>query len=373
MSSGIKDYYEILGVEKGCSQEEIRRAFRAKARECHPDVCPDGDGEERFKQVNEAYEVLSDPRKREVYDRFGTADPRVARAGGFGDVPFEDIFGMGMEDVFSMFFGGAAGGRRQVRLHGRDMSASVTVTLEEVATGVEKELEYTRDAPCEACSSRGTVDGSVVTCPDCQGTGRKRVVRQTFLGSMQTVTACERCGAVGQVVDKPCKDCGGNGRLRRRERTSVSVPAGARDGSSVAKPGLGEAGLRGAPAGDLVVGVRVAQHEFLLRDGADLHVRVRIPFVRAALGGGVSVQGLYQGEEEVKVPAGTQSGDTVRVKNRGLPRASGGGYGSLHVHFVVETPEKLDREQRRLLEEYERTLGDDEVRRDRVREWLQDR
>ncbi len=372
MSSGIKDYYQLLDVEKGCSEEDIRRAFRGKARECHPDVCPDGDGEERFKQINEAYEVLSDPRKREVYDRFGTTDPRVGRSGGFGDVPFEDIFGMGMEDVFSMFFGGG-GGRRQVRLHGRDMTASVTVTLEEVATGVEKELEYTREAPCAACESKGTVDGSVVTCPDCQGAGRRRVVRQTVLGSMQTVTACERCGSLGQVVDKPCRECGGTGRLRMRERVSITVPPGVRDGAPIALGGRGEAGLRGAQAGDLVVGVRVAQHEHLLRDGADLHVRIRIPFVRAALGGAVRVQGLYQGEEEVEVPAGTQSGDTVRIKNRGLPRASGGGYGSLHVHVVVETPEKLSGEQKRLLEEYERTLGDDPVRRDRVREWLGDR
>ncbi len=384
MSSSIKDYYAILGVEKGCSQEQVKRAFRKKARECHPDVNSDHDSEERFKKVNEAYEVLSDPRKREVYDRFGTADPRAGGfggggfgGGGFEGVPFEDIFGMGMDDVFSMFFGGVAGGggrRGTARSEGRDMTTQVTVTLEEVATGTTKTVEYTRDAPCEECDGRGTVDGSVETCPDCGGGGRVRQVRNTFLGAMQTVTTCGRCGGAGQAVTDPCGACGGDGRTRRRETAEVEVQEGVRDGATVRVPGKGEAGLRGAGAGDLVVGVRVAPHEYLFRDKDDLHVQVRVSALTAMLGGTLEVEGLYEGTEALQVPAGTQHGDTVRIKKRGLPRTGRGGHGDLIVHLAVETPERLSRKEKKLLEELRDSVGEERVvERDPVRRWLGDR
>jgi len=372
VSSSIKDYYAILEVDRDCTQEDLKKAFRKKARECHPDVCEDADGEERFKDVNEAYEVLSDSSKRDVYDRFGTTDPRRAGVGGMGDVPYEDIFGMGMEDVFSMFFGGVRGGTTaRVQRTGRDMTGQVVVTLEEIATGIQKGLEYTRSAPCGKCGGAGTESGTVTSCTDCGGSGRRRVVRNTILGAMQTVTTCQTCAGVGETVTEPCSECNGEGRVRQRENLGVDVPKGGRDGQVIRVPDVGEAGLRGAPSGDLRVTVRVAGHTFLVRDGDDLHVSVRVPWVTAALGGIVRVQGLYQGDEEVEIPAGTQDGGVVKVKGRGLPRLGRTTYGNLLVHVSLKTPRKLNKEQKRLLEELSESLGlEGSTERERVRDWL---
>lgn len=372
MTQSIKDFYGVLGVEKDASADEIKKAFRAKARECHPDVCESDDGEERFKAVNEAYEVLSDPRKREVYDRFGTADPRAAGMGGFDGVPFEDIFGMGMEDVFGMFFGGGMGrgSRGPAPREGRDLAARMTVTLEEAATGVEKELEIGRDAPCDACDATGGSDGTVTKCPDCGGSGRRTVTRQTMLGAMRSVTPCAKCSETGEVVENACGECGGSGRRARRERVSVTVPAGIQDGMAVRVGGFGEAGVRGADGGDLIVTVRVAPHDRLFREGDDLHAQVRVPFATAAIGGKVRFAGLMF-EEEVEVPSGTQYGDVLRIKGRGMPRVRGNA-GDLYVHVAVDVPKRLKREERELVERLGRLRGDGEKPAlvDRISDWL---
>jgi molecular chaperone DnaJ len=373
MASGTKDYYELLGVARTASVEEIKKAFRRKARETHPDACDHDDAEERFKEINEAYEVLSDPEKRQVYDRFGTADPRRAGA-GYGD--FGDIFNAaGVEDLFSMFFGGvgATGTARAAAREGRDMAAQVTVTLLEAADGAAKEVRYTRDSPCEACEGTGAApDGKVVPCPDCGGTGQQRSSRRTFLGTFESLTPCPRCAATGTIAEPPCAACAGAGRVRRTETVSVDVPAGIVDGMQIRVPGAGEAGLRGARAGDLLVSVRVEPHEFLARDDDDLHCRAEISVALAALGGTVVVPGL-RGDVDVEVPAAAQYGDAVRVRGQGMPRLRNGHVGDLVVHLAVAVPKKLSKRQRELLRELGETLGDSTRERtplQRIRDWL---
>jgi molecular chaperone DnaJ len=363
-----KDYYAILGVSRDADAGRIKKAFRAKARECHPDASDAHDAEEQFKELNEAYEVLSDPEKRQVYDTYGTVDPRMAGAG------FEDVFSGGVEDLFSMFFGAAAAGGRgaRVRLEGRDMTASVTVTLQEAATGVEREIKYPRLGTCTTCSGGGAAEGgTAVTCPECGGTGEVQSTRRSFFGTIQTSGPCQRCGMTGVIIDRPCPTCGGEGRTRVTETATVEVPIGARDGATLRVRGLGEAGVRGATAGDLVVGVRVAPHSTLFRDGDDLHVRAHVSITQASLGATVGVAGLT-GPETLQVPPGTHEGDVVRVKRAGMPRTGSSVRGDLLVHMAVDVPRKLDKKQRKLLEELAGTLGDGkaEAAVDPVTEWL---
>lgn len=365
------DYYAVLGVSRDATQDEIKRAFRKKARETHPDVADDPDAEERFKLINEAYEVLSDEQRRANYDRYGTPDPR---AGGFGAdySGFGDFFGI--NDIFETFFGGVTGGMggRTVRTEGRDMSVQVTITLEEAATGVEREVPITRMGTCETCDATGAAPGgSVKACPDCGGTGQRRTVRRTILGVMQSLTPCDRCGATGHIVDPPCPSCGGSGRAQVTERVTVTIPAGISDGQTVRVPGVGEAGVRGARAGDLLVRIRIAEHEYLHREGDDLHVMAVINVAQAALGATIAVPGLA-GDETVEIPAGTQSGDVVRLRGRGMPGLRGG-RGDLHVHVRVEVPRKLDKRQRELLRELGESLGTGrggKSRLERIRDWL---
>lgn len=351
--SATKDYYDILGVERQATEDQIKKAFRRKARETHPDVAAGPDAEERFKEINEAYEVLSDSSKRANYDRFGTADPSTS---GYGGAETGDFFG-GFEDIFSVFMGGMGGGGAQrVRTEGRDMTAQVAVTLLEAAKGVEKVIDLTRDAPCPTCHASGAAPGGTSKpCPDCNGTGQRRTQRRTILGVMESSTPCQRCGATGTIVDPPCPECGGSGRSRQREKVTVSIPAGIADGMRVRVPDMGEAGLRGAPAGDLLVEVSVLVHEYLHREGDDLHAMMPLDIVQASLGTTLNVPGLF-GDEEVCVNAGVQNGDTVRVKGKGMPRLRGGA-GDLIVHLNVQVPRKLNKRQRELLGELAETFG----------------
>lgn len=372
MTAGTKDYYGILGVPKDASEADIKKAFRRRARETHPDVNGAADAEEQFKLINEAYDVLSDPGKRRMYDTYGTADPRAAGA-GVGDMG--DVFaGFGMEDLFSVFFGGASGfgGGRRVRLEGRDIVASVQITLEEAATGTEKEVVLNRLVPCDECSATGSVgDAGPETCPVCGGSGQKQTYRRTFLGTMTTMTPCDECGATGTVVGSPCPECQGQGRVPDREHVVVQVPAGIADGQQLRLRGLGEAGIRGAAAGDLIVTVRVAPHEYLHREGDDLHCRATISVAQAALGAELSVCGLGE-DNEVSIPAGSQHGDTVRLRGKGMPHVRGLRRGDLIVHVAVEVPRKLNRRQRELLEELGESLGDPERSSplQKLRDWL---
>lgn len=370
--SATRDYYEVLGVPREATADDIKKAFRGKAREVHPDTSDHENAEELFKELNEAYEVLSDPEKRSNYDRFGSADPYGGGAGGgYGD-PFGGG-GVGMGDLFSVIFDGVMNGqgRGSVRHEGRDMAAQVVISLEEAASGAAKRVNYTRTAPCSTCGGNGAAEGGTSqTCPDCSGTGQVVSHRKTFIGTFQSVQPCQRCGATGSVVEPPCPTCGGQGRHAAQESVSIDVPAGVQDGQRLFVEGMGEAGFRGAPSGDLLVTVRIKPHEYLHREGDDLHARANVPMTVAALGGEIEVPGLF-GPVPVKIAAAASNGDTVMAKGAGMPRQRGG-HGDLVVHINIVVPKKLTKEQRKLLEQLADAMGDSRSHKplDRVRDWL---
>ena len=362
-----KDLYEILGVSKDASESEIKKAFRRRARELHPDVNKAADAEDQFKELNEAYDVLSDPNQRAQYDRFGTI-PGAAGGGyggGSGYVDFDDLFGGGfggMGDIFSSFFGGQGGqGGRPARKEGRDMGVGLRITLEEVACGVEKEIVYDRLAPCPDCKGTGLGEnGKVVTCPECGGKGRVVSVQRTFLGDMQTATTCKKCNGTGSSIENPCPECEGQGRVPDRQRVTVKVPAGIRDGQQLRVGGFGEAGIQGAQAGDLIVTCRVQPHEFFERDGDDLHGRANISFIQAILGAEIEIDGIMPDEKvQVRIPAGCQNEQVVRVKGFGMPRLKSDIRGSMYVHVNVVIPEKITKKQRELLEKLADEMGEE--------------
>ena len=362
-----KDLYEILGVTKDASDSEIKKAFRRRARELHPDVNKAADAEDQFKELNEAYDVLSDPNKRAQYDRFGTI-PGAAGGGyggGSGYVDFDDLFGGGfggMGDIFSSFFGGQGGqGGRPARKEGRDMGVGLRITLEEVARGVEKEIVYDRLAPCPDCKGTGLGEnGKVVTCPECGGKGRVVSVQRTFLGDMQTATTCKKCNGTGSSIENPCPECEGQGRVPDRQRVTVKVPAGIRDGQQLRVGGFGEAGIQGAQAGDLIVTCRVQPHEFFERDGDDLHGRANISFIQAILGAEIEIDGIMPDEKvQVRIPAGCQNEQVVRVKGFGMPRLKSDIRGNMYVHVNVVIPEKITKKQRELLEKLADEMGEE--------------
>lgn len=370
MAAGTTDYYAVLGVERTATDDEIKKAFRRRARETHPDVNDSADAEERFKVINEAYDVLSDPAKRQMYDQYGTVDPRMASGPDLGDI----FGGFGMEDIFSAFFSGVYGQGQRVRFEGRDMVAHLSITLEEAATGVDKDLVVDRLAPCEACGSSGMgPDARSVACPDCGGTGQRRTQRRTFLGVMESVHGCETCAQTGRVIDRPCEECSGSGRVPDRQHVAVLVPAGVMDGMQLRLRGLGETGVRGAQAGDLIVTVHVKEHEFLHRDGDDLHCRTGVTITQAALGAELTACGLLE-PAKIHVPAGTQFGDVVRVRGEGMPRLRGSGKGDLIIHLAVEVPKKLSKRQKELLSELADELGDGKRERatplQKLKDWL---
>lgn len=361
-----KDYYQILGVDKGASESEIKKAFRKRARECHPDVNKSEGAEEQFKEINEAFDVLSDPQKREMYDRYGT----VEGMGGYGAqgsyVDFSDIFGggMGMEDILTSFFTGgmgAQGGGRKPRTRGRDMQIGLRITLEEAAQGCEKEIVYDRLAPCEDCKSTGVSEGGeVVTCPHCHGTGRVITYQRTFLGEVQTQSVCPECKGMGKIVNHPCESCEGQGRVPDREHISVGVPAGIRNGQQLRLTGYGEAGVRGDTAGDLLVNVQYLPHDRFEVDGNDLHTKASISVAQAALGTTIHITGVLQDEEvHVVVPPGTQVGDVIRVKEAGMPRRNSDYRGDLFAHITIAIPRELSSEQTELFERLAATFGEE--------------
>jgi molecular chaperone DnaJ len=364
------DYYELLGVSRDASADDIKKAFRRKARETHPDVNDGHEAEESFKHINEAYEVLSDPDKRARYDRFGTADPR---AGGYGpDFGGGDFFGM--DDIFSVFFGGVRGGGvGRPSPDGRDMRAQVAVTLEDAATGASKDVTVSHPVTCPTCSGTGAAEGGQAqTCVACAGTGQRRTQRRTILGVMETASPCERCAATGVIIDDPCQTCKGEGRVGTTETVRVEVPAGVPDGVTLRVAGQGEAGVRGARAGDLLVTVRVLPHEFLHREGDDLHAMAGINIAQAALGGEILVPGLG-GDVTIAFGGGVHTGDTVRVRGRGMPRMNGGA-GDFVVHLDVLAPKKLTKRQKELLAELGESLGtgkgDGRTPLSKLKDWL---
>ena len=342
-----RDYYEVLEVPRDADARTIKRAFLKKARVLHPDVCDEPDAEERFKEVNEAYSVLSDETKRANYDRYGDPNGPMGFSGG-DYVDMGDIFG-GFSDIFDTFFGGGArgAGTRQQRARGRDMGIRLTITLEEAAEGCTKTVAYDRLAPCDDCGGTGAdADGKVVSCDRCHGTGVVSEFQRTIFGQMQSQHTCPECNGTGQRVDHPCETCGGQGRTPSKERVEVQVPAGVRSGQTTRISGKGEAGLRGEASGDLVVSFEVAAHERFERNGDDLYTTVTIDSLEAIMGTTVQIDGILSDERvPVTIPSGCQYGQQILVPGRGMPRQGSPMRGGLVVAVEVVTPTDLTQAQ----------------------------
>ncbi|MDQ2680183.1 MAG: molecular chaperone DnaJ [Candidatus Eremiobacteraeota bacterium] len=357
-----KDFYELLGVQRGADADEIKRAYRGLARKHHPDVADDKvAAEHHFKEINEAYEVLSNPQKRQMYDRYGT----VAGPGGQDFGGFTNGFGGagGFGDIFDMFFGEArAGGGNQARRsgpsRGSDLRYDLEIALEEAFAGTTKEIQFNHLAQCETCKGSGAAPGSlIVPCDRCGATGVMRQVRQTPLGQFATQATCSKCGGEGQTIATPCETCGGRGRQEVERKLSVRVPAGVDDGSRIRISGSGEAGIRGGPPGDLYVYLSVSPHAVFKRDGLDTFVDVPISFPQAALGGAIKTPSL-DGDLQVTVHSGTQTGTTYRLRGHGMPSVRGTQRGDHIVTVHVVVPSKVNKRQREALEEYARLGGD---------------
>lgn len=349
-----RDYYEVLGVAKTATDAEMKSAFRKLAMQYHPDRNPgDHEAEVKFKELNEAYQTLSDAQKRAAYDRYGHAAFANGGAGGPG---FGGDFSDFMSDIFENFFGDAGGGRGRSRStggreRGADMRYNLEITLDEAFHGKTAELKIPTSITCEACSGSGAKPGSKPkTCPTCAGAGRVRAT-QGFFSIERT---CPNCHGRGEVIDDPCGSCGGAGRVTRERTLSVNIPAGVEDGTRIRLAGEGEAGLRGGPAGDLYIFLSLKPHPFYQRDGADLFCRVPISMVTAAIGGELNVPTIGGAEALVKVPEGTQTGKQFRLRGKGMPVLRSRDVGDLYIQVVVETPQKLTKRQRELLEEFDK-------------------
>ena len=343
-----RDYYDVLGVPRDADEAEIKRAFRRLAQRHHPDVDKVDGAEERFKELNEAYRVLSDRQRRSAYDMFGHAGVEGAAAGGF------EGFGGGFGpfgDIFDAFFGGSpTGARRRGRVvPGADLRYDLTIDFAEAVFGVTKEISFPTLVTCGRCAGVGGEPGSEPqACPDCNGTGEQRRVAQTILGQMVNIVTCARCRGEGRIIATPCTVCGGDGRVREDRTLRVEIPAGIDDGQRIAMEGEGEAGPRGGPNGDLYVAVTVRPHPQLARRGTELYHELPVTFPQAALGATLTVSSV-EGDEEIEVPAGTQSGHEVRLRGKGVPRLRGAGRGDLHVIVNVVVPTKLSKRERELL------------------------
>ena len=364
-----RDYYEVLGLQKGASETEIKKAYRKMAKECHPDLHPDDKkAEAQFKEISEAYEVLSDPDKKAKYDQFGHAgvDPNFGAgaggswSGGFSDLG--DIFGGGFGDIFGGGFGDifGGGGRQQPRngpMKGESLRAGITITFEEAAFGCTKELNINKVETCEKCHGTGCADGSTPeTCPDCHGSGSVRRQQRSAFGVISTTAPCPKCGGTGKIIHEPCSDCRGAGSVRKKRRVSVSIPAGIDNGQTISLRGQGNAGRNGGPAGDLLITISVKPSSDFVRDGSNLYYSMPISFVQAALGAEVEVPTL-DGKVKYTIPEGTQTGTTFRLRGKGVPYLHGTGKGDLFVNVTVRTPTGLSAEQKELLAQFGESLS----------------
>ncbi len=347
------DYYEILGVSRNASNEELKSAFRTLARKYHPDVNKEPDAEEKFKEINEAYAILSDPEKRRVYDQYGAEG-----LNGMGGVP--DWTNIDFSDIFGEFFGFGSSNSRQRQnapRRGADLNYAAVLTFEEAVFGVEKEVEITRDETCSTCKGSGAEPGTSPTrCTNCGGKGEVRQVRQTFLGSMVQVTTCPVCNGRGEVINTPCHTCKGRGLERKTIKKNVSIPGGVDNGNQVRLAGEGQPGINGGPHGNLYIEIKVKQHKFFRRKGNDILLDLNINVAQATLGAEIDVPTL-EGASKLKVPAGTQPGKVFILRGKGSPILHSSGRGDELVIINVEVPTKLTPEQRKLFEEMATTLG----------------
>jgi molecular chaperone DnaJ len=350
------DYYIVLGVARTSTDAEIKKAYRRLAQQWHPDVNTDAGAQARFKQINEAYQVLSDPQRRQTYDMFGRAGLGAEGAGGF-----EAGFGS-FSDIFDAFFGGTAAGaaRRGHPTAGSDLRYDLRITFEEAVHGIEKEIEFPVFGRCDTCSGTGAKPGTEpVTCEQCGGRGEIRTTRRTMLGQMVNVSACPRCKGEGKIVTDPCETCHGEGRTERTRTLRVAIPAGIDEGHQIRLSNEGEVGVRGGPAGSLYVAVHVTPHPTLRREGTELFYEADVSIAQAALGTRIPVP-TVDGDEEIEVKAGTQPGTEIRLRGRGVPHLRRtGSKGDLHVFVNVVVPAKLSKRQRELLAEYAAESGED--------------
>jgi molecular chaperone DnaJ len=358
-----RDYYDVLGVSKGASADEIKKAYRGKAKELHPDRNKDNpDAENLFKEANEAYEVLKDAEKKAAYDRFGHAafangmggGGRPGGGGGFGGGDFSSAFSDVFDDLFGDFMGGGRGGGRRAT-RGSDLRYNLRVSLDEAFSGVQKTINVPTAVNCSSCSGTGSESGSEpTTCPTCSGMGKVRA-QQGFFTVERT---CPTCSGLGQIIKNPCKSCGGAGRVEKERSLSVNIPAGVETGTRIRLAGEGEAGLRGGPPGDLYIFVEVSAHELFERDGVNLFCRVPVSIAKAALGGSIEVPTIDGGRGRIQIPAGSQSGRQMRLRGKGMPALRGGGSGDMFIELAVETPVNLTARQKELLEEFDRLSED---------------
>ncbi|MBN2047231.1 MAG: molecular chaperone DnaJ [Anaerolineaceae bacterium] len=352
-----RDYYEVLGVARNASDDEIKSSFRKLARKYHPDINKEADAEERFKEINEAYAALSDADKRAAYDRYGHEG--IDRMGGmpnYSTMDYMDIF----EGLFNFGFGGMGGTSRtrsrNMPRRGADLSMRLQLTFEEAVKGVEKEIEFTRHETCEVCHGSGAEPGSSPTrCGTCGGSGEIRQTRQTILGSMVQVTTCPTCGGEGEVIGSPCHACSGQKVVQKRVRKNVAVPAGVDDGTQIRLSGEGEPGSNGGPNGNLYLEIRVKNHQFFRRKDDVIWLDMNINLVQATLGTKISVPTI-DGEEELAIPAGTQPGKIFTLRGLGVPHLRGSGRGDQKVVINVEIPKKLSKQQRKLFDELAQTM-----------------
>lgn len=348
------DYYSVLGVSKAASADEIKKAYRKLARELHPDVNPDPVMQEKFKEVTTAYEVLSDPEKRQMFDMGG--DPMGNGAGGFGFNPEGFDFG----DVFNTFFGG--GGQRgpipRIR-RGQDALIRIEVDLEETMHGVHREITIDTAIVCPICSGKGTAkDSEITTCQVCKGRGETQTVTKSFLGQVMTSRRCNACAGFGTVIPHPCHECGSEGRVRTRETISFDIPAGVETGNRIQLNGRGEVGFGGGPAGDLYVEILEKQHPVFHRRGHNLHCSLQVPMTAAALGATVKLETI-DGPVDVVIEPGTQSGAVIKRKHEGVPHLRSSARGDLNIHISVHTPTKVDKKQQELLEQLAKLRGEE--------------
>lgn len=354
-----RDYYEVLGVSRGASSDEIKKAYRRKAKELHPDRNADNpDAEAQFKEANEAYDILKDPERKAAYDRFGHAAFEGGMGGGGrghpggmgGQGDFASAFSDVFDDLFGDFMGGGRGGGRQRATRGSDLRYNLRITLEEAFSGAQKTINVPTSVACSTCDGTGAEGGAEpTTCPTCSGMGKVRA-QQGFFTVERT---CPTCSGVGQIIKNPCRACGGAGRVEKDRALSVNIPAGVETGTRIRLGGEGEAGMRGGPAGDLYIFIEVAPHKIFERDGPNLYCRVPVSMTTAALGGDIEVPTIDGGRSRVKIPEGSQSGRQMRLRGKGMPALRGGGAGDMMIELAVETPVNLTARQKEILREFE--------------------